>query len=45
VCVLYACFDIAIESRGLFMCEHATGILAVASIQERWLFCSAHLEV
>ena len=41
--ILFACFDIAIESRGLF--TYATRILAVDSIQERRLFHSAHPEV
>ena len=38
-------YDIAIESRGLFTCARATRILAAASIRERRLFRSAHLEV
>ena len=45
-CLVFACFCLLeIESRDSFICARATQILAAASIRERRLFRSAHLEV
>ena len=38
-------YPIPIEWQGLLKCAHSTRILAVATIRERPLFLSAHLEV